>query len=550
MRVFLAIIISATASWNAVRADDPREEPATITDDVQDLIFLSPEHPLFIRLHIQVDGKSFRDLPDVLAERLFAVLDDNGDQMLDAMEAKRIPPRDRFRSVSQATPVNFHEIDENRDGSIDEKELREFVRQSVGNPLSLQRGTERRTVDVDLFSQFDIDRDGILTPQEIRRSRVQLSKRDIDDDETFSAVELQPPAEGASGGESTAIGMLLIALDNSRWQSDVAYKLLRFYDRDSQKNAKSGGGLRLNREELGVDDPLFTQLDKNGDGELGLAELTPLVQQPVPQVELIIQLQTKGRSRLKIDVLKQPESVTISPGRRGRLTMSVAGIEILLEAARQTVTAYDDRQLFKIRFFRSDTDKNQYLDRNEFTGLELSGAQFEMVDRDRDDKVVMDEVTEYVNRQAALTRNQARLTVAKDGKSLFEILDVNIDRRLGPREFDTASTQLAEWDRNGDGRLALTEIPNKYKLTFSVGRSLVFSQAVAAPNRPMQAQRPPADTSAPLWFQKMDRNRDGDVSKREFLGPLKAFRKLDRDGDGLLDSDEANASEKNDENQQ
>ena len=37
----------------------------------------------------------------------------------------------------------------------------------------------------------------------------------------------------------------------------------------------------------------------------------------------------------------------------------------------------------------------------------------------------------------------------------------------------------------------------------------------------------------------MDRNRDGDVSWREFLGPLAVFKKLDTDGDGLITAAEA-----------
>jgi hypothetical protein len=41
----------------------------------------------------------------------------------------------------------------------------------------------------------------------------------------------------------------------------------------------------------------------------------------------------------------------------------------------------------------------------------------------------------------------------------------------------------------------------------------------------------------------MRRNRDGDVSRREFLGPLGQFDRLDRDEDGLISPDEAEAAE-------
>jgi hypothetical protein len=37
----------------------------------------------------------------------------------------------------------------------------------------------------------------------------------------------------------------------------------------------------------------------------------------------------------------------------------------------------------------------------------------------------------------------------------------------------------------------------------------------------------------------MDRNGDGDVSPREFLGSREDFRRIDADGDGLISAEEA-----------
>ena len=48
----------------------------------------------------------------------------------------------------------------------------------------------------------------------------------------------------------------------------------------------------------------------------------------------------------------------------------------------------------------------------------------------------------------------------------------------------------------------------------------------------------------PAWFRKMDRNKDGDVSRREFLGTPEEFKKIDTDGDGLISAAEADAYEK------
>jgi hypothetical protein len=49
--------------------------------------------------------------------------------------------------------------------------------------------------------------------------------------------------------------------------------------------------------------------------------------------------------------------------------------------------------------------------------------------------------------------------------------------------------------------------------------------------------------SGPIWFQRMDRNGDGDLSWDEFLGPREVFHQIDSDHDGLIDQREAESLE-------
>ena len=64
----------------------------------------------------------------------------------------------------------------------------------------------------------------------------------------------------------------------------------------------------------------------------------------------------------------------------------------------------------------------------------------------------------------------------------------------------------------------------------------------AGNNVQLPAARPNRSESVPRWFNAMDRNADGGISWREFLGTKAQFEELDRDSDGFVDAMEVETS--------
>ena len=127
------------------------------------------------------------------------------------------------------------------------------------------------------------------------------------------------------------------------------------------------------------------------------------------------------------------------------------------------------------------------------------------------------------------------------------MLDTNKDRRLSLRELKNGFANIEKLDQDDDRRVSRMEAssPSQYTLEVGFGRPALFRDRLGMDNMMMQTGAIVRSTDVlegPLWFRKMDRNRDGDVSKREFLGSSAQFDSLDTDKDGLLDAKEAEAA--------
>ncbi len=94
--LLLAVVCGAGVA--AVRADEARGRASSAASDVEDVLFLGPMRPLFLRLHVIVDGEPFRDVWMARFDELFALEDRQHDGRL-TLDGARSVARDMNGSL-------------------------------------------------------------------------------------------------------------------------------------------------------------------------------------------------------------------------------------------------------------------------------------------------------------------------------------------------------------------------------------------------------------------------------------------------------------------
>ena len=383
-----------------------------------------------------------------------------------------------------------------------------------------------------------------MSADELGSARLRLSKLDLDDDEAFSVQELgafRSPYDGAASENTERIANStgpFRAIIAGEPLGLIVAELFKRYGSSERKQPD----VRLGPGELGLDPATISQFDTNSDGVLDSTEMIYFLRDPVPHVQLLVQLPHRkpGRPKIAPHPNASEHFAAFSQQRSTRLTLALPSIEIEIRVKSALGMTYDNQQFYKQQFLIADADNNGYLDQQEFAGLNVPKSNFQTADKNKDGMIVVDEVVRLVNRQADSDQSRVVMTVAKDGKSVFEILDADRDRRLKPRELMEANKRLQDYDRNGDGSVSAAEIDGRYIWTFEMGKPELFSRDnMTSGGRGAGMPRTARSLSGPLWFQKMDVNRDGDVTKREFLGSRQDFLRIDTNGDRLISQDEA-----------
>src|SRR5262249_55628400 len=162
-----------------------------------------------------------------------------------------------------------------------------------------------------------------------------------------------------------------------------------------------------------------------------------------------------------------------------------------------------------------------------------------IADLEGDGKLSDKELLGWLGLAESAAGAQTTLAMMETGRGLFQMLDANGDGQLSVRELRTAWERLGPYDTDGDFCISRKEIPRQFPLTFNQGPPPYYAPRAGRRRVPPGRGAPASPGRGPLWFRKMDRNGDGDVSRSEFLGTDEDFKKIDTDGDGLISPEEA-----------
>ena len=420
-----------------------------------------------------------------------------------------------------------------------------MARVGAGTLVSYRQDESAAQNDLLVFDKLDSDKSGRIEPGEMRTAAVSVAILDRDRDECISFAEFNTTEQDVDP-QLLQIGPPLTEPDRPRPTSSdllrdlqdrtLALRIVQRYDsnRDHQ----------LTMAELGWDAGRMRRLDRDGDETLDHQELAGMSDVP-PDLELAV------------DVLGDDDEaslVVISSAADRRMPAPRPDI-VRLRFGNIKVT-FSYRQIDPIQramdsallvFNQVDEDGNGYVEREEIQGdgrHRWGRYLFDDMDRDGDQKVFAEEVQDYVTVVCGPAGTTCQVNIYDTGQGFFQMMDGNSDGRISIRELRTLDQSLSNYADAPDGAIEPGDSGRHYHVEFVRGSFQIFgeSQRMIAQG-PTFIERPAV---GPIWFRRMDRNSDGDLTYisetaygAEFLGPREAFHLLDTDGDGLVDVNEA-----------
>ena len=538
-RIMIAAVHCAVLASPAVAQ---RQTPSLAQADHATMIIMAPLGPVVADLRISVAKIPYR----TWVSRFVATqMDVDKNTQLDSKELSLLTENvRRLGNISGPEEILAAAVKEPGATEVPTKQFVEWLQTRLPKSFDLIAQPQAADDAVRLTSLIDANLDASISDAELLNSLRTLRFRDLDNDETFSVSELMPYRDPRS--------------QNAPVSPDVVN--LPFYHVTDEASAKLAAERIVGRYGTEGTVPisiLRQQKLPEPDRRLSVDELAGILQQPEFHLTIDVKLSDRaGTSDIDVAISSSAESFCRTTDNKFGQTAIVADglpLKIVARGGGANNRAAT-RGFLGQTFVMIDGDRNQYLDETEFAGIvgamQQSGANgdFATVDQNSDKMVTRDELFSFVERDLMAAASRIEVTVKQDGKTLFSLLDANQDRRLSAREIKSGSSILQKYDLNGDGAFAETELGTEYVLTLGLGRSELRRNSGMMTMQTMAMNSGDAvlpgleGLDGPEWFRRMDRNQDGDVSVREFLGTSTQFAALDTDQDGLMSASEAEAA--------
>jgi Ca2+-binding EF-hand superfamily protein len=587
MFVGLGLVVLCSDSPGSAQNPKTGDKGPRAADDVYDFVFLGESRPVLVRFHVWSDGRPLRVAWDECIDHLFKYLDVNGDGMLSRDELDRAPTPDQFtgggglggfggRGRGAQAAIKFESVDGDGDGKVTPAELAAFYRNSgfvpfqfdfsngpvnpLGAVASLFGGGRSEpsveAVSKASFDLLDTEKNGKLAPKQLAAAEEILLQMDENEDEIVTTREITPNENangnqlaamfmmGGGGKPATSSPLLVPVLKAGEVPADLVSRMMARYGPDEKPKRE------LTRKDVGLDEAVFRALDVNNDGVLDADEIGGFIKRG-PDIEFNLHLGPKKGTEPQLAVAgTDGRSPLGNKYAHGLLDLGLTRAELRIREAEDPADAARIAALRQdtISQFRQFAGVDGTVDVAAANGNQRPARLFKVMDRDGDGKLTEKEVNAYFDHLAGLqkrvTGGSVTLAVTNQSRGLFGLLDTNGDGRLSVREMRQAPKLLKQFDRGNKGYLTAEDLPHTYRLEIRRASFTVRNNNPAAAVRELygsayESSEADGPQRGPLWFRKMDRNRDGDVSRKEWLFGEESFKQIDTDGDGLISVAEA-----------
>lgn len=523
------------------------EQPVADRFDQARTVFMGSGGPVIAELRLAVSGKPYRQWIGAFLAKL---LDGDGSGTLTKQELMLIPQRFRLLlgpgDLTELSPAMIADPSSTGSDTVSLLEFQGWIRKRLPQSFSVIAQPQPGDDAVRLTSLLDTTLDGTVSSEELQNAAYTLRFRDLDNDETLSLAELLPyrdPLSQRADITPEVANLPFFNLTDEASCATAAERIIRRYGTDGQ----------LPTDRLRI--PPETGASKLPD-IIGQTELQHLLSTIPVHLTLEFKLSDKANlSSLSVQISDTAASFCqLESSEPGRSVAVIDGSQ--LEFRARGGGANDrmiTRGLLGQEFSRADGDRSQSLNEEEYRQLAASvlqagvTADFAELDADDDLQLTRTELLGYVERAQAAVASQIEVSLEQQGTTLFSRLDTDGDRRLTRRELRRASEVFTQLDVDQDQTISEQDLQTRYVLSIGLGRSEMRRQDGMTSMQTMMTANDAilpsaASLNGPVWFQRMDRNRDGDVSLREFLGSAEIFQRLDTDLDGLISAEEAEAA--------